>query len=109
MATVVQTDQAREDLRAILRYLRRHSRPAAARLAREVAERYELLAGSPRLGRARPELGADVRSTVIGDYILIYHATDEVVTIIRILHGARNIEALMRDSDWDPQSPTESG
>jgi toxin ParE1/3/4 len=105
MATVVETGQAKEDLRGILRYLRRHSRPAARRLAREVTERYAHLASFPRFGRARPELGVYVRSTVVGDYLIIYHTTDEVVTIIRILHGARNIEALMRETDWEPPGP----
>ena len=107
MARVVQTDQAREDLRAILRYLRRHSRPAAERLAEAIKERLSLLSKSPRLGCERPELGTDVRSIVVGDYILIYHATDAVVTVVRIFHGARDIETLMRLTDWEPPGTDE--
>jgi toxin ParE1/3/4 len=106
MARVVQTDQAREDLRDILRYLRRHSRPAAERLAKAIKERLSLLSNSPRLGRERPELGIDVRSVVVGDYILIYHATDATVTLIRIFHGARDLETLMRLTDWEPPETT---
>jgi toxin ParE1/3/4 len=102
MARVVQTGQAREDLREILRYLRRHSRPAAERLAQAVRDRLSRLSKIPRLGRERPELGADVRSIVVGDYVLIYHATDAVVTVVRVFHGARDIEILMRMTDWEP-------
>ena len=104
MARVVQTDQARADLREILRYLRRHSRPAAERLAQAVRERLTRLSSFPRFGRERPEFGPGVRSTVVGDYVLIYHTTDEVVTIVRVFHGSRDIETLMRLTDWEPPS-----
>jgi len=102
MARVVQTDQAREDLREILRYLRRHSRPAAERVAQAVKERLSRLSKFPQFGRERPEFGPGVRSTVVGDYVLIYHATDAIVTIVRIFHGSRDIETLMRLTDWQP-------
>jgi len=102
---VVQTDQARTDLRETLRYLRAHSRPAAEKLARAVKERLTRLSKSPRLGRDRPELGIGVRSTVVGDYVLVYHVARAVVTIIRVFHGARDIETLMRLADWEPPDP----
>jgi toxin ParE1/3/4 len=107
MARVVHTDWAREDLREIFRYLRGHSRPAAEQLARAVKERSRRLAKFPRIGRERPEFGAGVRSTVVGDYIIVYHATDAVVTVIRIFHGSRDIETQMRLTDW--QSPEVNG
>jgi toxin ParE1/3/4 len=102
MARVVQTDLARADLREALRYLRRHSRPAAERLAQAVKERLGRLAKFPEFGRERPEFGPGVRSTIVGDYVLVYHATDAVVTIIRIFHGSRDIETQMRLTDWQP-------
>jgi plasmid stabilization system protein ParE len=77
MAKVVQTGLAREDTREILRWLRRHSRPAAIRLADELAARYRVLAQSPRIGSERPELRDDIRSLVVGDYVVIYHAADD--------------------------------
>jgi toxin ParE1/3/4 len=107
MARVVHTDLARADLREILRYLRRHSRPAAERLARAVKERLGHLSKSPRLGRERPEFGAGYRSLVVGDYVLVYHTTDAVVTIIRVFHGSRDIETQMRLTDWEPPGGSE--
>jgi toxin ParE1/3/4 len=107
MARVVQTDLARADLREVLRYLRRHSRPAAERLAQAVKERLSRLSKFPQFGRERPEFGVGVRSTVVGDYIIVYHATAAVVTVIRIFHGSRDIETQMRLTDW--QSPEVNG
>ena len=107
MARGVQTDLARADLREVLRYLRRHSRPAAERLAQAVKERLSRLSKFPQFGRERPEFGAGVRSKVVGDYIIVYHATDAVVTVIRIFHGSRDIETQMRLTDW--QSPEVNG
>ena len=102
MPRVVKTGLAKEDLREILRYLRGHSRPAAERLAQAVKEQQGRLAKFPLLGRQRPDLGAGIRSTVVGDYVIVYHATDTIVTIIRIFHGSRDIETLMRLTDWQP-------
>src|SRR5262245_42122715 len=96
MASIDQTDQAREDLREIVRYLRHQSRPAAERLAKAVKSRLRSLSKSPALGRERPEFGAGVRNLVVGDYILIYHLTDTIITVIRIFHGSRDIETQMR-------------
>jgi toxin ParE1/3/4 len=109
MARVVHTDLARADLREILRYLRGHSRPAAERLAQSMKERARRLAKFPRLGRERPEFGSGIRSTVVGDYVLVYHTTDTVVTVVRIFHGSRDIETLIRLTDWQSPDAGEPG
>ncbi len=106
MARVVQTDQARADLREILRYLRGHSRPAAERFAKAVKERLSLLAKSPGLGRERLEFGAGVRSLVVGDYIVVYQVAEKVVTVLRLFHGSRDIDTLMNLTDWRPPDST---
>lgn len=105
MARVVQTDFAREDTRAILRYLRTHSRAAATRFADALQQRYKYLATSPNYGRARPEFGDCIRSTVVGDYVVVYHAADDVVTVVRVLHGARDVDTVWRLTDWEPPDP----
>jgi toxin ParE1/3/4 len=101
-ARVIYSFQANDDLRQIVRYLRQHSRPAAKRFSSNVANRLKRLAHSPNLGRDRSEFGVKMRSVVIGDYVVFYHITPKVVTILRILHGSRNIDAIMRQLDWSP-------
>lgn len=106
MATVIRTDTARDDLRAILHGLRRHSRPTAERLAEAFATRARHLGTSPYLGRPRPEYGDRIRTTVVGDHIIVYHATDDVVTVIRVVHGAQDLDAVWRLTYWEPPEST---
>ena len=46
------------------------------------------------LGRARPELTAELRSSRQANYIILYRPTDFGVEIARVLHGSRDIESL---------------
>ena len=46
------------------------------------------------MGRARPELAADLRSFPVGNYIIFYRPIEDGVEIVRVLSGARDIDAL---------------
>jgi toxin ParE1/3/4 len=48
----------------------------------------------PRQGRRRPEFGERVRSVAYGSYVVLYETEPEQVTILRIVHGARDLTAL---------------
>ncbi|MGH9609116.1 MAG: type II toxin-antitoxin system RelE/ParE family toxin [Bryobacteraceae bacterium] len=57
-----------------------------------------LLARYPQLGRSRDyDLGLGIRSLPIGDYLIV-HRIDEnnVVLILHILHGSRDIAAIVQ-------------
>jgi toxin ParE1/3/4 len=45
--------------------------------------------------RLRPELSLHLRSCVHGNYVIFFESTPEQVTIIRILHGARDIPDIL--------------
>ncbi|AGA33921.1 hypothetical protein TVNIR_2267 [Thioalkalivibrio nitratireducens DSM 14787] len=49
--------------------------------------------------RLRPELGDDIRSSAYGNYVIFFVALPEEITIIRILHGARDIPAILTPGD----------
>ncbi|WP_246725401.1 type II toxin-antitoxin system RelE/ParE family toxin [Beijerinckia sp. L45] len=57
------------------------------------------------LGRSRPELRPDFRSVAFETYLIFFRYRDgatprDVLEVIRVLHGARDIEALFdRDSE----------
>jgi toxin ParE1/3/4 len=88
---VTRTDTAERDLDEILEYLNGRSPPAAERLVAELDSRCRLLASQPRMGRPRDDLAPGMRSIVIEHYVVFFVSTDEEVTVVRILHGARNI------------------
>jgi toxin ParE1/3/4 len=46
------------------------------------------------LGTARPELRADIRSTPCQGYVIFFrYRGDDVVEIVNILHGSRDIDS----------------
>ena|SRR5438132_825703 len=96
MLSVVRTDQAETDLAEILDYVEERNPQAAEQLARAIDERCTLLSQLPLLGRMRQELGPGLRSVVIEQYVLFYRVTATAVEILRIVHGKRDIDAIMK-------------
>lgn len=68
--------------------------PAADRLIEKIEKAYRSLCGFPFKGAMRDELGENVRSYPVGNYLIFYTVDDEKVTVLRILHGARDVQDL---------------
>jgi toxin ParE1/3/4 len=66
---------------------------------------FERLAETPGLGavlsRSTSALAGLRRWRVprFGNYLIFYRVTDETVTIVRVLHGARDIERILQAGD----------
>lgn len=71
---------------------------AADRVLDRLDSALDILADMPMMGRPRPDLGNGLRSLAVGYYIIYYVPTDSTVEIVRVLHGARDVEALFRDN-----------
>jgi toxin ParE1/3/4 len=54
-----------------------------------------LLADNPLIGRARPELKPGLRSFPHGDHLTFHRPAGSGVTIVRVLHGARDARRLL--------------
>jgi toxin ParE1/3/4 len=95
MRQLVRTDLAEQDLAQILEYLDERSPVAADRLAAELDDACRLLAAQPGLGRPRDELAPGIRSVVIEKkYVVLFRVTDDAIVVVRIVHGAMNLNAL---------------
>jgi toxin ParE1/3/4 len=46
----------------------------------------------PSAGRARPELGSDVRSYPVVPYVAFYRVAEKRVEVLRVLHSHRDIK-----------------
>jgi len=55
--------------------------------------RLDMLAHQPRMGRARDELMNGLRSFPIGRYVVFYLAHSDGIEVVRVLHGARDLDA----------------
>jgi len=64
---------------------------AAHALTDKFSSTSQMLADLPLAGRARPELRDDLRSFPVGSYVIFYAPLPDGVTILRILHGRRDI------------------
>lgn len=45
------------------------------------------------MGRPRPDLGSDIRSTAFGNYVILFRYAGDDLEIVRIIEGHRDIEA----------------
>jgi toxin ParE1/3/4 len=57
--------------------------------------RIGLLRSYPEAAQPRPEFGRDIRTIPIGRYIIVLRVTVEKVTVLRVLHGARDLPKLL--------------
>ena len=101
MRRLVYLAAAERDLLSILEYIARESGSAAIGLA--FTERLQgqcaRLASLPgTLGRARPELRPDLRSSAFGNYVIFFRYRDDVLEVVNVLEGHRDIDAFFSDS-----------
>jgi toxin ParE1/3/4 len=55
----------------------------------------EILKRFPKAGRLRPDIAADARVLVESPYLILYRVISNAAQIVRILHGARDIDAAL--------------
>jgi plasmid stabilization system protein ParE len=108
MAHVRVSSLAIRDVRDILSDLhRRAGAGVAGQYAARFGRLYRSLAEFPASGAPRPSLGEHARLKVIRPYVVIYDHAEKVVTVLRVLHGHRdiNIDLLGRPRGMAPPRP----
>lgn len=94
MPRLTYSHQARSDMDGILAYIAQNDPSAALKMIDAFEEKARLLAENPLLGVRRGELAPDLRSFPAGDYILFYIPVADGITVVRVLHGARDVGAM---------------
>jgi plasmid stabilization system protein ParE len=93
MRRLVLLDSAVDDLRSILGYITRESgsRATARTFVDALRAHCRKLARLPgTLGRARPELRPDIRSTPYRGYVIFFRYAADRLEIVNILEGHRD-------------------
>jgi len=86
---ILYTAEARTDLDVIWDYIANDNAEAADRFLDQLAERFQLLAANPLLGELQPLLAdGRYRRFVYRRYVIYYHADENALVLVRILHGA---------------------
>lgn len=91
------TSTAELDLEEIEAYISSDNPTAADRFLELLSERFDLIAEMPGIGRCRDEYASGVRSIAEGDYVIAYRVKNDIVEILRVLHGARDPEKVIRE------------
>lgn len=93
MRTVRFTGRARAQLRAVARYLYRQTGDdrTGERFVRGLEERMLKLARLPgTLGRARPDIGDDIRSLPHHAYVIIFRYGNDTLDVAQVIHSRRD-------------------
>jgi toxin ParE1/3/4 len=81
---------AQQDLQQIYDYIADDNPDAALLLIERLEKRCRLL--TAKVGRNRGQIEEGLRSIAEGKYIIFFCATGSDILIVRVLHGAREIE-----------------
>ncbi len=99
MAHVTRRPLAAADILEIWDYIAEDSIEQADRWVDRLDEKLGLLATQPLMGRARGELAADVRSFPFGRYVIFYTTIAGGIDVVRVLHSARDIDAIFSEDE----------
>lgn len=96
------TDDADRNVVEIAVYIATESssRDVAVAFTERLRAKCRQLASLPAtLGTARPELRADIRSTPCQGYVIFFrYRADDVLEIVNILHGSRDIDSYIDEN-----------
>lgn len=95
MKPVIFSVKAEHDLEQIGDYIAKDNPHQALSFIRELRERCQHIGQFPESYRRFSELGPDARMMPHGNYVVLYRVLDKYVSVERILHGARDILALI--------------
>ena len=98
--------QAEMDLEAIGDYIARDNPQRAMSFVRELREQCRKITEAPKAYRPRPELGKGLRSCAYGNYVVLFFEEPGLVRIVRVLHGAMDIEAQFAEKNSAPDAKT---
>jgi toxin ParE1/3/4 len=101
MSRLVVSPSARNDLDQIWDYIAiENDAPAAAmKLVDRFEETFAQISRNPGSGTRCEWLRPGLRRFPVWPYIIFYAPTHDGIEVLRIIHGARNIEALFGDDE----------
>jgi toxin ParE1/3/4 len=100
---IVRHDAAWQDLDDLAAFIQKDSPQAAIRFLEKAEESFRLLARSPELGGLctfpHPRMSGIRVWSVKGfpNHLIFYRPIEHGIEVVRVLHGARDIEAVFED------------
>ena len=97
MLAIFLTPSASGDLAEIWEFIAADNPAQADAFIDLIDAKFQNLSRYPEAGRPRDELLDGLRSLPVGRYLIFYLQDDVCLRIIRVLHGARDVEAVFAD------------
>lgn len=94
MADYIITPKAEKDIDEILLFIAADNIDASIAFSDRLSSLFDRLAENPKIGRERPELKPEIRSFPEGSYLIFYREWAGLVAIVRVLHGARDLDEI---------------
>ncbi len=94
MKPVIVSRRAEHDLADIADYISPDFPQRALSFIEELEAYFISIGERPLSFTSRPEWGADKRSAVYGRYVIVFRTYDDHVEILRVVHGARDLDEL---------------
>ena len=100
---IIVSPTALQDVQQIWDYIALQNADAATRVTDEIWLGFHHLGRFPNSGDVRTDLAGDrpLRFWRAGSYFVVYRTTESTVEIAGVLHGSRDIPAVLRDRDDD--------
>ena len=95
MAAVTFSPKSRQDLLDIGDYIAKDSRANARRFVGKLMEQCKRIGNAPLGYAGREDLAPGLRMAALGRYVVFFRVIDNSVRIERVLHGARNLPAIL--------------
>jgi toxin ParE1/3/4 len=92
-------DIARQDLFDIQDHISKDSMENAIRWTDRIIDKCKRLAENPGVGTMRPDILPGLLSFPVGNYLILYRLTDDLVSIARVVHGARELSTLFNPGE----------
>ena len=102
MAQVRWSLTAGNDLQDIEDFIARDSVLHAITFVDRMVEAAETMLKTPQIGRTVPEFNRpDLRELIFRGYRIVYLLQDDEAYILRVVHGSRDLFALVRQEPWE--------
>ena len=98
MAIILKKPLAEADLLDIWDFIANESVEKADSFLQKIESKLKIMAENPGMGRKRDELVLGLRSFPVGSYLIFYCPINQVIEVIRVLHGARDVSSFFEDS-----------
>ena len=100
MPRLLKRPEAESDLDEIWLYIAQDNPANADRFLDRLQERCLALADFPQMGTSRNDLKTGLRCHPWERYLIFYFPIEDGVDIVRVLHGARDLDAIFDSDEW---------